>query len=179
MPVKKAYRKINKELKTDPEGNLVIESKADAFLAVSRAGQLLTAIDAAKRAVAPATKEYELIRKALNVYQSENELAEIEFDGWRSDFVERSDGGQWIWDEDDIPKNIDASEQVVPLKKLLRRIRDKVKRQMITDSITRTTIDRAALDDAVKRGLIDHELIAPAYIEAIKTTYVQIKEVKK
>lgn len=178
--VQKATKKvIVTGLKMDDQGKFIVKTEKDALQAVRLGGRLTTRIDAIKREeLSLLEANLENVRAGLRDYQVENELAEVVNEGWKSDLVERT-SSMWIWQDGDLPENIEVEGEVVPLKDILKKkIRDPKKRQDIINRITKRILVPSAIDDVVKEGLLKTADVADAFVEFVKTSYVQIKEVK-
>lgn len=180
MPVEKATKKIIVTgLKTDSEGRFIVRTKDDALKAVTFGAKLTNRIQEIKtQELSMLEKNLENVKKGLRDYQVDNKLAEVVNEGWKSDLVERM-GSMWIWDDGDLPENLEVEGVVTPLKKIIKKkIKDVEKRNMVMAMITKRVLIPSKIDDAVKEGLLKANDIADAFVEYVQTSYVQIKENK-
>lgn len=178
--VKKAKKKVQAELPVSSDGHYVIRNNTHALLALEKAAGLIEEIEKIKLENDLAGKEatYEELRRALRGFQTENKVAEVTNGKWKSLLVERT-GSKWLWDDDDmntLPVEWGDSN-TRPLKTIIEE-KFATNADRIIRKVTSRVFDPAKLDDAVKKGILTAEEIAPAFLNFIQTTYVQVSRKK-
>lgn len=186
-PVKAKKKLVIKDeatgLKLAEDGkSLIVDNRKQAAIAVAEHGNIQTRIDELNVELAPLLAQKELIRAGLRDFQVGKEIREISSGGWVSLLIERTKS-MWVFREDDIPQNIDLSALDDPVKPFLEILREKFpnpkKRARILNKITRRVVDPNGVDLLVKEGVFTAEEVAPAYLQYIETSYVQVGPEKK
>lgn len=164
-----------------PEAKFNITKRSQAERAVARIAEIEPKIEKLKLKLTPLEADRELLRKGLRDYQEEKKILELKHQGWVSQLIERTTK-LWIFEERDIPANLDISELDEPIVPLFHIIKNKVpdlrRRTKLLNRVTRRIIDPVGLDEVVKSGKLTAQDVAPALLEYTQTAYVQVKPQK-
>lgn len=165
------------------ELRLQIKSEAQAQKAVEAYASNEEELEKLLRKIAPLNAKREMIRAGMKVFQEgetkDDKIVDFTHDGWVSQLIERTNS-MWILEDADIPENLDVTELDEPVKALDEIISEKAGDnsklyRRLLNKVTRRVIDPNAIDAAVKDGTFTAEEVAPAFLEYVGTSYVQIK----
>lgn len=169
-------------LKVTKDGFIVIKTKKDAAEALEAFQRMKAELDELREEHGITDLEKDLVsyKAAVQTWMVENDVEQVQCDGFHGTLIKGFYGSHWIATDDDITEGDPAgakSLQSLIEKKFKSKVKDKgSKARKVWMKITKRVVDHAAVEELVQAGTLSVDEISPAWSEKPKQPFLRIFE---